>query len=246
MSNKPLVSVITSVFNAENTIEKCILSVIAQSYINYEHIIIDGKSTDKTFQVIERYKDNIAVVVSEKDTGIYNAWNKGLKIAKGEWICFLGADDEFYPEAIEKMVSIQSISQMKLDYISGRTHLFKDGQLVKTTGKAYDWKTFRRYVSTGHNGALHNRQLYEQVGQYNETYRSAADYELLLRVGKELKAGYTDYVTTKMNLGGASNMSYKPILEAHRAILSHSDESRIKILINTIKALIIYSLKKIR
>lgn len=246
MSEKPFVSVITSVYNAEKTLEKCIQSVLGQTYTNFEYLIIDGKSTDGTLAIVEKYKKDISFVISEKDSGIYDAWNKGLSYSKGEWVCFLGADDEFYPEAIEKMVSVALESKQQLDYISGRTNLFKNNQLVKTAGIPYDWATFRRYVSTGHNGALHHKSIYSRFGLYDTSYRSAADYELLLRLGKGLSAGYTDYITTKMNLGGASNMSHKPILEAHRAITKHSDEPNYRIVLNTLKGLLIYALKKMK
>lgn len=246
MSNKPLVTIITSVYNAEKTVEKCVLSVIAQTYRNFEYFIIDGKSSDKTINILNKYSSHIDILISEKDKGIYDAWNKGVKLAKGEWVCFLGADDEFYPEALDKMVNVAMMSSVPLDYISGRTNLFKNGKLLKVAGQPYEWRVFRKYVSTGHNGALHNRSLYTSYGLYDESYKSAADYELLLRIGKNLKAGYTPYITTKMNLGGASNTSYRPILEAHRAISMHSDLSKFQLSLNTLKAILIYYIKKLR
>lgn len=95
-SNAPLISVVTVSYNAVNTIEETILSVINQTYPNIEYIIIDGESTDGTVDVIKKYADRIAYWVSEPDKGIYDAMNKGIKVALGDFFFFLGADDLFY------------------------------------------------------------------------------------------------------------------------------------------------------
>lgn len=94
--NKPLISIITVSYNAESTIEETILSVLNQTYPNIEYIIIDGGSLDKTVEIIKKYSDKISYWRSEPDNGIYDAMNKGLHVAAGEWCLFLGADDIFY------------------------------------------------------------------------------------------------------------------------------------------------------
>jgi glycosyltransferase involved in cell wall biosynthesis len=93
MSNKPFISVITVCLNAERYIEKTICSIINQTYKNIEYIIIDGKSTDQTLQIIGKYRDRIAHVISETDSGIADAMNKGIKLAKGDYVIFIHADD---------------------------------------------------------------------------------------------------------------------------------------------------------
>ncbi|MDH5645697.1 MAG: glycosyltransferase, partial [Candidatus Heimdallarchaeota archaeon] len=93
--NKPLVTIITAVLNGVDTLERTILSVISQSYTNIEYIIIDGGSTDGTIDIIRKYEHAIDCWVSESDTGIYDAWNKGVRLSNGEWIAFLGADDSY-------------------------------------------------------------------------------------------------------------------------------------------------------
>ena len=101
----PLISIITVCYNAEGTIEQTIRSVLNQTYKNIEYIIIDGFSTDNTLNIIERYKDSIAMVVSERDQGIYDAMNKGLSLAKGCFIGFLNADDWYDENALEIVVN---------------------------------------------------------------------------------------------------------------------------------------------
>jgi glycosyltransferase involved in cell wall biosynthesis len=105
----PLISIITVVFNAEEVLEKTILSVINQSYNDVEYIIIDGCSTDNSLKIISKYRDQISKVVSEPDIGIYDAMNKGLKIATGSWINFMNAGDQFNNNNVLKDVFNKAI-----------------------------------------------------------------------------------------------------------------------------------------
>ena len=108
---QPLISVITAVKNSVCTIERSIQSVIAQRYRHIEYIIIDGASTDGTVEVLKKYSCNIDHMLSEPDTGVYSAWNKGLALATGEWVCFLGADDFFSDiSSLEVIVSVMDVS----------------------------------------------------------------------------------------------------------------------------------------
>ena len=103
-NSKPLVSIITVCYNSEKTISKTIESIINQTYKNIEFIIIDGKSDDKTLEIIDNYKNNISKIISEKDNGIYDAFNKGLNICNGDLIGFVNSDDILTPNALEILV----------------------------------------------------------------------------------------------------------------------------------------------
>lgn len=237
--NQPLVSVITSVFNGGATLEEAIDSVAKQTYLFVEHIIIDANSKDNTITLLEKYSDTIDYWISEPDNGIYCAWNKGLKIARGKWISFLGSDDVLKPNAIADMINIANRSPKELDYISGKTELIKDGKIINVTGIPWQWSKFKKYVCTGHNAALHNKNLYQKIGDYDTSYKSSGDYELLLRIGKNLNAGYADVVTSSMNLGGISNKNSIAFWESYRAQLAHGATSRvggfIKVLLSILK-----------
>ena len=100
-SNKPLVTIVTAVLNGEKYLEECILSLHAQKYENYEHIIIDGGSTDRTLEIIKKYEDKIDYWCSKKDKGIYDAFNKGMQLANGEYIGFLNSDDYYSSNTLE-------------------------------------------------------------------------------------------------------------------------------------------------
>ena len=114
--NNPLVSIITVVYNGEKHIEQTINSVLNQTYSNIEYIIIDGDSTDNTLNIIKKYEDKIAHFISEKDSGIYNAMNKGLALTKGEIISILNADDYYFENTLQQVVDIFSTSQSDIVY----------------------------------------------------------------------------------------------------------------------------------
>ena len=134
MKNNPLISVVTVSYNAVLTIEQTILSVINQTYPHIEYIIIDGGSTDGTVDIIKKYANRIAYWVSEPDKGIYDAMNKGIRTAKGEWINFMNAGDLFYSkDTLEKVFSKSINDNIKVIY--GDVMLNKQG--VLSQGKVY-------------------------------------------------------------------------------------------------------------
>jgi glycosyltransferase involved in cell wall biosynthesis len=195
----PLVSVITASLNSEKTIEETIKSVVAQSYPNLEFIVIDGGSTDRTLEIIKKYEDSIDYWVSERDRGIYDAFNKGVILSFGKWIVFLGSDDIMVQDAIETLIrhSIQFERERGIepDYCSAKVKIIYEGEKYeKIFGKRWDWKEFRFKMTTAHPASLHNRNLFDEVGLFNTEYKIAGDYELLLRKKEKLKAEFVDKV----------------------------------------------------
>lgn len=208
MKVKPFITVITAVFNGAKTLEETILSVINQTYDNVEYIIIDGGSTDGTLDIIKGYENAIDYWLSEKDAGIYDAWNKGIRIASGEWIAFLGADDVYIDGALEAYGNLTvECNSSQFDYISSRVNLMSENKILRTIGQQWNWKTFRRYMNVAHVGSLHNRKLFEKYGVYDTNYKICGDYELLLRARSELKAAFLNSTTVNMSIGGASDNS---------------------------------------
>lgn len=241
----PLVTLITSVWNGVDSIETAIESILSQGYPNIEYIIIDGGSTDGTLDIIKKYSDKVDYWISEKDTGIYNAWNKGLGISKGEWIGFIGADDVCMPNAIQKMVESILRSEHDLEYLSGRSNIVCDGKLIRVTGEKWQWKKFKHYVCTAQAGALHSRKLYNTVGFYDENFKIVGDYELLLRRGEYLKTAFIPDITVSFAIGGISNNNYKVIEETYRAKSMHSGINKFILLLSFLKLNIAFFLKKI-
>jgi glycosyltransferase involved in cell wall biosynthesis len=202
---KPLVTIITAVYNEEDNIEESILSVLNQTYDNIEYIIIDGGSTDKTVEIIKKYEAKIDYWISQPDNGVYDAWNKALKLSKGRWISFLGADDYYLTGAISAYVDYIAQSKKSLDYVSSVIKVVdQDKKFPRKLGCAWSWDTFKRYVNVAHVGSIHNRDYFVDFGLYDDSYKIAGDYEMLLRKNSKLSAGFINITTAVMRRGGVS------------------------------------------
>ena len=216
---RPLVSIITAVRNSEAFLEKTIISVVSQRYDNLEYIIIDGASTDRSVEIISKYQNAIDYWVSEPDHGIYEAWNKGLMVAKGDWIGFLGAGDAYHKDAIENYINgILKTGEKNLEYISSKNELMsgKD-KVIRTIGSKWQWKRFRKYMNVAHVGSLHHKSLFQKYGYFDQSYKICGDYEFLLRPRENLIAGYIDKAMAIMRTGGTSDNGNQALKEAMRA-----------------------------
>lgn len=200
---QPLVTVITAVLNSHQSMARCLQSVLNQDYPNIEHLVFDGASTDGTVDVLRKYDDKIALWRSEPDRGVYDAWNKALLEAHGEWICFLGADDEFLPGAVGKYMALAA-SNPQAEFLSSKFRLILGSGYVRTLGSPWTWEKFSRTMCTGHAGTMHRRSLFDRLGTYDTSYRVVGDYELLLRARHQLNVAYMDVITVSMRDGGVS------------------------------------------
>lgn len=180
-SESPLVTIITVVFNNESTIRKCIESVLNQTYENIEYIVIDGASKDGTLEVIKHYEDQLDYIVSEPDDGIYNAMNKGLRLARGEYIAFLNADDFYLSEAVE--LSVRNILQNDLQISYAGFYYADENGVAVVADEAKPWSEAMLVegVPGGHETLFLHRECYDVLGGYDESYRLAADYHLFVR-----------------------------------------------------------------
>jgi glycosyltransferase involved in cell wall biosynthesis len=202
----PKLSIVTAVFNAVDTLEATIDSLSRQSFRDFEYIVLDGASADGTVELLQRNAARIDFWTSERDTGIFNAWNKALSVARGEWIAFLGADDVYLPDALAQYAqAIAEVPAGSVQYISSRVQLIADGTPQRMIGSAWSWPAFAHHMTVAHVGSMHHRSLFDQYGLFDESYRSGGDYELLLRPRGALRAAFIDRVTARMALGGASN-----------------------------------------
>lgn len=229
VKRKPFISVIVAVFNGKQTLEKCIDSFARQIYPHKEMIIIDGGSQDGTVDVLRNNQDILSYWISEPDRGIYNAWNKGLAQAKGEWFCFLGADDYFWDDAVlERMAANLVMLPDNIRVAYGVIMLIgKNGEAPRAKGEPWEQNKefFKEYMCIPHVGTMHRRSLFEQRGNFDETFRIAGDYELLLR---ELSDGdaafFPDIITAGQLLGGISTHRenyLRTLLETWRAQRMH-------------------------
>lgn len=220
VNSAPLVSIITSCLNDAKGLEVTLNAIAKGSYKNIEYIVIDGGSTDGTIDVISSHLSLVTKYISERDEGIYDAWNKGIKLATGQYISFLGAGDYYTEDGLRQLVDC-AIANPEADFISGKCEIMANGKSVRIVGSAWNWKVFRRYMNTMHVGWLHSRRLFDRYGEFDTSFRIAGDYEFLLRAGNELKAAFLDRVVVKMAAGGVSQRGYQVIMETERAKLKH-------------------------
>lgn len=211
----PLISVVVSTFNAEATLQRCIDSFWAQTYPHKELIFSDGKSSDHTVEIFERNASKIAHWISERDTGIYQAWNRVIPKARGEWLYFLGADDYFWsPNVLERVAANLSDPANGTErVVYGQVAVVsQSGEVIEMVGK--DWPLVaRRYLhemTIPHQGVFHHRSLFSEYGLFNESFKVCGDYEFLMRELKVHDARFIpDLIITGMQFGGtSSNLTY--------------------------------------
>lgn len=204
------VSIITVCYNSVDTIEDAIKSVLSQSYPDIEYIVVDGGSTDGTLEIIGKYRDKIAKFVSEPDRGIYDAMNKGIKLAAGEIVGILNSDDFYADEnAVKKIV--EAIEKEKADICWGDLVYVVKNNTDKVVrfwkSSEYQEKKFRQGWHPPHPSFFVKKQVYEKCGVFNLDFKIAADYELMLRFLEKcgVKPCYIPQVLVKMRTGGKSN-----------------------------------------
>lgn len=194
----PKFSVITVCYNAQATLEDTIQSVIAQTYHHVEYIIVDGASKDRTLSIINRYRDRIATVVSEPDKGLYDAMNKGLRLATGDYVCFLNAGDSFHEDdTLQQMVhTLRELTELP-DVLYGETALVDaEGHFVRMrrlqAPEHLTWHSFRQGMLVCHQAFFAKRTLAEP---YDLRYRFSADFDWCIRIMKKSKVLHNTHLT---------------------------------------------------
>lgn len=209
-------SIITATFNSDETIKETLKSVVFQENIDVEYIIIDGESTDKTLEIINKIDESI-IVISEKDNGIYDALNKGIKNSHGDVIGFLHSDDLFASNDILEKICL-SFEKTCADVVYGDLEYVDKSNTNKIIRK---WKsrTFKKELlkrgwMPAHPTVFIKREVYQKHGLFDLNFKIAADYDLMLRIFSDssLNFAYLPEVVTKMRVGGESNKSLKNII----------------------------------
>lgn len=203
--NGPKVTIITVVYNAEATIEDTILSVINQTYTNLEYIIVDGRSTDGTIKIINRYLERISRFVSEPDKGIADGFNKGIAMATGDWIGMINADDWYTLNAVELMMNNCSA---KDDVCCGNIMLVGKNGFVQGKKSKISWLNFGMYIM--HPTCFIKKEVYQKVGMYDTSLKIAMDFDMFLRIKYNgFKIKYFDETVAYMRADGVSSDTVK-------------------------------------
>lgn len=193
----PKFSVITVCYNAEATLEDTIQSVISQTYHHVEYIIVDGASKDRTMDIVNRYRERISVVVSEPDKGLYDAMNKGIRLATGDYLCFLNAGDSFHEDdTLQQMVHSIHGTQLP-DVLYGETELVDhEGHFLRMrrlqAPEHLTWKSFRQGMLVCHQAFFARRDL---VMPYDLRYRFSADFDWCIKIMKQSKVLHNTHLT---------------------------------------------------
>lgn len=214
------ISIITACYNSSSTIGDTLQSVSMQTYKDIEHIIVDGASSDNTLEIVS-YFPHVSKVVSEKDQGIYDAMNKGVALATGDVIGILNSDDVYVDRYVISKV-MKEFEKDNTDAVYADLQYVKFNDLDKVTRTWHSGSFSKRKFYYGwmppHPTFFVKREVYEKIGNFNCTLRSAADYEFMLRalLKNNFKARYIPEVLVKMRTGGMSNASIGHRLRANR------------------------------
>jgi len=213
-------SIITLCFNSAATIKDAIQSILMQDYKDIEHIVVDGGSTDGTLEILAKYRNQIAKCISEPDNGIYDAMNKGIKLATGDIIGFLGSDDFYADENVIRQIE-EVIRTNNADCCYGD---------LEYVAKDNPGKTIRKWISQSYREGLFEKGwhpphptffvkkcIFDEYGAFDLRYDIGADYELMLRFLKKhgIKSYYIPSVLVKMRTGGKSNKNLWQIVKAN-------------------------------
>jgi glycosyltransferase involved in cell wall biosynthesis len=217
---KPKLSVITIVYNNVRDIERTMLSVLNQSYSNIEYVVIDGASNDGTLDILMQYKSRISKLVSEKDKGIYDAMNKGLSLATGDYVLFMNSGDEIYaPDTVENLFA----SGVEADIYYGETEMFDEnwnslGQRRHKAPVAFTWKDFKYGMSISHQAIYIRKSLTEP---YDLSYKLSSDIDWILKAAKKAKriVNVNTYVA-KYLVGGMSKKKHRQSLLERFSIMT--------------------------
>lgn len=183
----PKLSIIIATWNAAETLERCLASIAAQTFTDWELLIRDGASTDPTVSIIKKYQSTVTWWESAPDNGIYDAWNLALAHARGEYVCFLGADDALHaPDTLETL--FLAIGSGTYDVVTSRGVLrnFR-WQPTHHVGASWEEAKFPRRIRLCHPGLLHHRSLFTRFGGFDTRYRIAADFDFLVRLPPEIR-----------------------------------------------------------
>lgn len=207
MKNNVKFSIITPCFNSERTMERTIQSVLKQTYQNYEYIIVDGASTDRTLDIIKKYKkdfENKLKVISEPDKGIYDAMNKGICLSQGEIIGIINSDDFYEDTALEKVISCYDTNK-KYQILYGMLR-FIDESAEELAIRFIHHRNLERDM-INHPGSFVTRKLYQEFGMYDTKYKSASDYDFMIRMSKNPEIYFNPIyeILANFTIGGMSS-----------------------------------------
>ena len=221
----PKFSIITVTYNAASVLEDTIQSVITQTYKNVEYIIVDGDSSDRTLEIANKYKEHIHCIISEPDKGLYDAMNKGIRMATGDYLCFLNAGDELHEDDTLQLM-VHSITERDLpDVLYGETAIVdEEGHFLRmrrlSTPEELNWKSFKKGMVVCHQAFFARRAL---VPLYDMQYRFSADFDWCIKIMKKSTILHNTHLTLidYLNEGVTTHNHKASLKERFRIMCKH-------------------------
>lgn len=209
-------SVICATKNASLTLPDLLESYRLQGTDETEMILVDACSTDSTPEILKRFEDCIDGLIVEPDRSIYDAWNKGVRLAQGKFVSFIGADDRLAPGAVSNLLmAIHENSEA--DLIHGHNIMLRKGQISGLIGRPYDRSTIEKYLPMAQVMSAHRREWLLDQGGFDDSYKSSGDYDFLLRMRDSMQIVNCQAILAYVEDAGISRSSVTPILESFRA-----------------------------
>lgn len=228
------ISIITATYNSAASIKNCLTSVNIQTFQNIEHIIIDGSSTDNTLEIIKNTPNRIIKIISEQDLGIYDAMNKGIKLATGDIIGILNSDDFLASDDILELIA-KTFEKEKCDALFGNLDFVASNDPIKIVRRwkssPFEQGSFAKGWHSPHPTFYVKREIYEKYGLFDISLNVSADFEIMLRFLEryKIKAHYLDRIIVKMRYGGESTGSLRKIIRGNRNIIKAFKKNGIKV-----------------
>jgi glycosyltransferase involved in cell wall biosynthesis len=205
----PRVSILVATWNCRPQLAQFLESLADQSWEDWQLLLLDNASSDGTARLVQSFQRRLArperlVWSSQPDHGIYEAWNRGLQLAKGDYLCFIGADDVFVDA--QSLERIASLTVSGADLITARnTYYAVDGRLLRHWGAAWQWRRMRQSMTIAHPAMLLRRELFGQFGVFDPCFRICGDYEWLLRLPPSLRSVHSSDSILKVVQAGVSH-----------------------------------------
>ncbi len=210
MTPPPRLSILVATWNCAPLLQQFLESLAVQSWSDWELLLLDNASTDGTAELVAAFQQTLSegpqrvVWSSQPDTGIYDAWNRGLQLARGTYLCFIGADDTFVDSG--SLERIAALTASGADLITARNAYYApDGRLLRHWGFGWQWKRMRQSMNIAHPGMLVRRALFERFGPFDASFRICGDYEWLLRLPPDLRAIHSSDPILKVVQAGVSH-----------------------------------------
>ncbi|MBM5784311.1 MAG: glycosyltransferase [Cyanobacteria bacterium K_DeepCast_35m_m1_288] len=208
MTRSPRLSILVATWNCVAQLRQFLESLASQSWTDWELLLLDNASSDGTAELVEEFRQRFSAGrvcwSCESDSGIYDAWNRGLELASGDYLCFIGADDTFLqPSSLE---SVAGLTATQAHLITARNaYCDRQGRFLRHWGSGWQWQRMRQSMNIAHPGMLMRRELFVQVGPFDATFRICGDYEWFLRLPAELRTVHSSDSVLRVVQAGVSH-----------------------------------------